>query len=290
VQINEQDRQEAARAFRYYDRNNDGKIDQEELRRSSRGDDLMQYDRNRDGAITPDEMEYRYAQRRVVNTRGTAPGMQSPSESGDRRGRGGRDGGRDGGQEQSDESENPSPYAELSSYRVVAPVERLPEGLPDWFYRNDADGDGQISMVEFSATWTEAVLQEFHQFDLNQDGLVTPEEALRAQAEGAARGMMVSAAASAAPPANTNGAAASSGEPSSGEPRAEGSAAAASGPPIDPRYMDYYKKLVAKYDTSADGVLTEDEWVNMSRNPVEADVNKDGKITVEEFARWSMKR
>jgi Ca2+-binding EF-hand superfamily protein len=287
VQINEQDRQEAARAFRYYDRNNDGKIDQEELRRSSRGDDLMQYDRNRDGAITPDEMEYRYAQRRVANTRGTAPGMQQPSEGGDRRGRGGRDGGE--GRSNDNDNGNPSPYASLSSYRVVAPVERLPEGLPDWFYRNDADGDGQISMVEFSATWTEAVLQEFLQFDLNQDGLVTPEEALRAQADGAARGMMVSAAASAAPPTNTNGAAASSGEASSGEPSAEGSAAA-SGPPIDPRYMDYYKKLVAKYDTSGDGVLTADEWVNMSRNPVEADVNKDGKITVEEFARWSMKR
>ena len=289
VQITEQDRQEASRAFRYYDRNNDGKIDQEELRRSGRGDDLMQYDRNRDGAITPDEMEYRYAQRRVVNTRSTAAGTPQPAEGGDRRGRGGRDGGRDGDENRSNENENPSPYASLSSYRVVAPVERLPEGLPDWFYRNDADGDGQISMAEFSASWTEAVLQEFFQFDLNQDGLTTPEEALRAQAAGAVRGTAVSAAASAAPPAQTSEAAASPGEASSADPRAE-SAAGASGPPIDQRYMDYYKKLVAKYDTNGDGVLTKDEWVSMSRSPAEADLNGDGKITVEEFARWSMKR
>ncbi|TVS16090.1 MAG: hypothetical protein EA424_14850, partial [Planctomycetaceae bacterium] len=199
VVITEQDRQEAARAFRYYDRNNDGRIDQEEMQRSRRGADLMQYDRNRDGVITLDEMEYRYARRRIENTRTAAAGGQGErdqgQQGGERRGRGGRDGGREGGEGRGQSNGNPSPYAALNSYRVVAPVERLPAGLPDWFYRNDADGDGQISMAEFSATWTEAVLEDFYQFDLNRDGLITPEEALRAKAAGAVRGSAVSAAA-----------------------------------------------------------------------------------------------
>ncbi len=297
VVITEQDRQEAARAFRFYDRNNDGKIDQEEMRRSRRGMDLLQYDRNRDGVITLDEMEYRYARRRIENTRNAASGGQGDrdqgQQGGERRGRGGRDGGRDGdGRERS--NGNPSPYAALSSYRVVAPVERLPAGLPDWFYRSDAYGDGQISMAEFSATWSEAVLEDFYQFDLNRDGLITPEEVLRAKAAGAVRGSPVSSVASesASEPATESNEA-----PSRSRGAFRSSATTASepasqddGPPIDPRHMEYYRGLIAKYDTNGDGVLTEDEWVNMSRNPAAADVNGDGKITVEEYARWAMRR
>lgn len=292
VVITEQDRQEAARAFRYYDRNNDGRIDQEEMQRSRRGADLLQYDRNRDGVITLDEMEYRYARRRIENTRNVAAGGQAErdqgQQGGERRGRGGREGGREGGEGRNQSNGNPSPYAALSSYRVVAPVERLPAGLPDWFYRNDADGDGQISMAEFSATWTEAVLEDFYQFDLNRDGLITPEEALRAKAAGAVRGSPVGAAAAAAP-ANEASSSRSRGTPSAPTAAAE-PASQDAGPPIDPRHMEYYRGLVAKYDTNGDGVLTEDEWVNMSRNPAAADVNGDGKITVEEYARWAMRR
>ena len=288
VVITEQDRQEAARVFRYYDRNNDGKIDQEEMQRSRRGADLMQYDRNRDGVITLDEMEYRYARRRIENTRTAATGGQGErdqaQQGGDRRGRGGREGGREGGDGRGQSNGNPSPYAALNSYRVVAPVERLPEGLPDWFYRNDADGDGQISMAEFSATWTEAVLEDFYQFDLNRDGLITPEEALRAKAAGAVRGSAVSAAESNEASSRSRGA-----TPDSAAADA-GPASQDDGPPIDPRYLEHSRGVIAKYDANGDGVMTEDEWVNMSRNPAAADVNGDGKITVEEYARWIMSR
>ena len=56
--------------------------------------------------------------------------------------------------------------------------ERLPEGLPD-FFRQDADGDGQIEMWEYATTWSEAKAAEFASWDLNGDGIITPEECLK---------------------------------------------------------------------------------------------------------------
>ncbi len=68
---------------------------------------------------------------------------------------------------------NPKPV------RYRTPAERLPEGLPDWFLRLDSDGDGQIMMHEFATTWTDAKASEFSKYDLNGDGIITPEECLK---------------------------------------------------------------------------------------------------------------
>ena len=48
--------------------------------------------------------------------------------------------------------------------------------------------------------------------------------------------------------------------------------------------------LVKKYDTNGDGVLTKDEWAHMSNDPSSADLNTDGRITLEELARWTARR
>jgi hypothetical protein len=64
------------------------------------------------------------------------------------------------------------------SYRSAPPTERLPKGLPDFFLRNDADADGQISMAEYAASWSDRVAAEFAEYDLNGDGVITPEECL----------------------------------------------------------------------------------------------------------------
>jgi hypothetical protein len=66
-------------------------------------------------------------------------------------------------------------------YRFKSPTERLPRGLPDWFTRNDANGDGQIAMSEYSATWSNSKAEEFTKYDLNSDGFITPGEALSAE-------------------------------------------------------------------------------------------------------------
>jgi Ca2+-binding EF-hand superfamily protein len=62
--------------------------------------------------------------------------------------------------------------------RFLSPVERLPKGLPDWFSRSDADGDGQVAMAEFSSSWNDAKAAEFAGWDRNGDGIITPKEAL----------------------------------------------------------------------------------------------------------------
>ncbi len=69
-------------------------------------------------------------------------------------------------------------YGSTRGYRPRSASERLPKGLPDWFVRNDADGDGQISMAEFAVSWTDDKLEEFTEHDRNGDGLITPRECL----------------------------------------------------------------------------------------------------------------
>jgi hypothetical protein len=39
------------------------------------------------------------------------------------------------------------------TYRFTPPAERLPTGLPSWFKSRDANGDGQVSMSEYSRSW-----------------------------------------------------------------------------------------------------------------------------------------
>lgn len=62
--------------------------------------------------------------------------------------------------------------------RFLTPAERLPKGLPDWFLAKDTNGDGQISMSEFSQSWNEATAKEFSSYDLNGDGVITAEEVM----------------------------------------------------------------------------------------------------------------
>src|SRR6516165_2723746 len=56
-------------------------------------------------------------------------------------------------------------------------ADTLPEGLPEWFRQLDKDKDGQISFAE----WRKAgkKFEEFRKYDLNGDGLITPDEVLR---------------------------------------------------------------------------------------------------------------
>jgi len=70
------------------------------------------------------------------------------------------------------------------SYRILSPAERLPRGLPDWFLQKDANRDGQVSMSEYSGTWSDEAAAEFAKYDLNNDGVITAEEVLRYEKRG----------------------------------------------------------------------------------------------------------
>ncbi len=53
---------------------------------------------------------------------------------------------------------------------------RLPPGLPDWFLKRDADGDGQLTLSEYAESGSASADKEFARYDRNRDGLVTPRE------------------------------------------------------------------------------------------------------------------
>ena len=65
--------------------------------------------------------------------------------------------------------------------RFLTARERLPKGLPDWFLEKDIDGDGQITMAEFTTNWTPDKVAEFARYDLNHDGIITAAECLKVE-------------------------------------------------------------------------------------------------------------
>lgn len=157
-------------------------------------------------------------------------------------------------------------------------TERLPEGLPEWFSRNDYDRDAQVAMSEYSSSWSASTLRDFRQFDLNDDGVITSSEALRATNDGAKRGASISSGI------------AKTGRPSSTP--AELSAPSTPKPKLslDERYLKYYQGIIAKYDKNKDGALAADEWASMKNNPAKADTDGDGRITAEELTVFNRKK
>ena len=142
-----------------HDRNRDGSLQKDEWERLS--DSQREADTNRDGVITLDELTTKLAS----YGRGSSSGS-SYGSSGSRFGR--------------STTGSEKTAGAKKTYRFLSPTERLPKGLPDWFLRNDADGDGQIIMTEYTSNWTEAAAFDFMQKDGNGDGFITAEECLNA--------------------------------------------------------------------------------------------------------------
>lgn len=71
-----------------------------------------------------------------------------------------------------------SALRQRASYRFLAPHERLPQGLPEWFIERDVNMDGQVTMAEFARDWTDEKVEKFFRYDRNNDGVITVEEAL----------------------------------------------------------------------------------------------------------------
>ncbi|MBL9123718.1 MAG: hypothetical protein JNG90_08805, partial [Planctomycetaceae bacterium] len=62
--------------------------------------------------------------------------------------------------------------------KFYIPRNRLPAGIAGWFIDRDADGDGQITMREFSASWSPDVSAQFSAYDRNRDGVITAAESV----------------------------------------------------------------------------------------------------------------
>jgi hypothetical protein len=67
------------------------------------------------------------------------------------------------------------------TYRFTPARESLPAGLPTWFRMRDRNGDGQVSMNEYSRVWSRRMVNEYLDNDLNEDGVITPKEAQAAE-------------------------------------------------------------------------------------------------------------
>jgi Ca2+-binding EF-hand superfamily protein len=147
--------QYARGAIQRYDRNHNGVIDRDET--EGMRSDPREIDRNHDGRITLDEMVHRVQQYQG--------------------GRGGDNNGDRGG----DNEEERYAGVRYQPFRTIDAI--IPEGTPEWFIRLDKNRDGNVSMLEYSTAWTDALALEFEWWDVNQDGVITPEECIEATKE-----------------------------------------------------------------------------------------------------------
>jgi Ca2+-binding EF-hand superfamily protein len=188
--------------MRQQDRNRNGRLERDEW--NERWGDFREADRNRDGAVRSDELARRlaaFSQNRSVwdRSRSDRSSDSRPSRS--------NSSGSSGSDSDSNDSDGPK------SYRLLTPLERLPEGLPDWFAQKDTNSDGQVAMSEYepSGFWTASAVDRFARFDLNRDGMITPGECLEALGQSEA-GSEVAAAGVPGQLARANG-----GRPGSGQ-------------------------------------------------------------------------
>jgi len=72
---------------------------------------------------------------------------------------------------------------ELAEWLIDQELQRVrgtAKELPPWLTERDADQDGQVSMAEFTDEWTDAEYARFGRLDLNEDGVIVPDECLTA--------------------------------------------------------------------------------------------------------------
>jgi Ca2+-binding EF-hand superfamily protein len=137
--------------FAMRDRNGDGFLNPDEMPEQLRAE-LGRWDTNRDNLISLDEYKYYFATR-----------MQ-----------GGR-----GGNQQNNSIVTIIEEEDLDTRPVVFRAGRLPKELPSWFKELDIDRDGQVALYEWRLGKKE--IDEFADWDRNNDGYITPEEALYKQ-------------------------------------------------------------------------------------------------------------
>ncbi len=138
--------------FKRYDRNMDNFLNQEEMPPGLRRD-LAKWDKDGDGRISLAEFKDYFVASRT----------QGAEESG-------RNGSASIIIEEEDLDKKPVVYRAGGA---------MPAGLPAWFKELDTDGDGQVAPYE----WRKAgkSMEEFANWDLNGDGFITPDEALKQQ-------------------------------------------------------------------------------------------------------------
>jgi hypothetical protein len=135
--------------FKKLDIDADGQVSLWEWRRAGKAlSEFKQWDRDRDGFITRDE----------AIPKKPAPSPAIPGKSG-----------KNADAAADDDSWDSRP--------IVHRAGKLPAaGLPDWFKKLDIDRDGQVALWEWRAAGKK--LDDFKLWDRDDDGFITPEEAM----------------------------------------------------------------------------------------------------------------
>lgn len=308
VKVNDRDKAEAEERLRRYDRNRDGFLTPDELAQGRWSGDPMQFDKNRDGKLSVEELAVRQAARREQESgSGSQPGPpQRPGDWGSGMAGGwsrgndsnSQDGFRGRAEDQEPEKDRAEErFGEAKSYRIRSTVE-APQDLPPFFLSSDSNGDGQVTLKEFAGVITDQTLKDFERWDVNADGIITRREAQAvARAGGQLSGAGQPASGSYAA-ANTNGSAELPSRTTRvtppPQPASAQSGAAASASGGTKKYTDadlqWARRQIEKYDLDKDKVLSKAEWEKMVIKPHNADTNRDGKITEDEFAIYGANR
>lgn len=224
---------------------------------------MRRYDRNKDGVLTKDEMSFfsgdpmdfdrnrdgklnasELAVRYARRREATEAAKAGPER---RR----RDDDR-GSEEEVDV------YNGRKSFRIMA--DDNSDGLPGWFIDKDNDNDSQVAMAEYAETWDDATVKEFLGWDRNRDGVVTITEAR----VGVEKGPVAIAGASKA----------TASAPSKPRPEIK----------VDDKLIAYATRNVKRYDKNGDNELTPSEMSKMLMKPKGADTNRDGRVSIQEYA------
>ncbi len=284
IQVDERDRRDADERMRRYDKNNDGSLDQDEVKEARWSDSLAQWDRNKDGKLSREEVAVRYARRRE---------QRQDQESRSRGGEENRP--RQQQNEATAKNESTRPFEKVSSFRVAGSSGSVvrPAGLPEWFVRDDIDGDNQVAMNEFARKWDASTLEDFAKFDTNQDGYITAKECLAGVKKGYLKGSSSSSSSASSTTASDS--------PKSdvgGGTNSLSTAMAGGGPPakstssggVDAMMMEWSKKRIEKVDKDKNGFLTPDEFSDSSAKFGDVDKDGNGQISTEEYALFRQNR
>ena len=151
-------------------------------------------DRDGDGTINPDEVDGRFRgmAERIFERMGLDPTKPISLEEVRKRaeGRSDEQSGRRRRRQSKEEKpkdayrvEGSSRFGGRSTYSVGEGPE-LPQGLPSWWSRRDRDRDGNVTMAEFlNGSSSNRQIDEFLDYDFNDDGVITPGEGKAAEAE-----------------------------------------------------------------------------------------------------------
>jgi Ca2+-binding EF-hand superfamily protein len=164
--------------------------------------------------------------------------------------------------------------------------------VPDWFARDDINGDNQVSMGEFARKWDASTLEDFNKFDTNQDGFITLQECLVAVKNGYLKGSSSSSVASSGESNSGSDAAGNTDDgsmkkasgPSAGAPSAPATSAGAG---VDDKMLAFAKRRIDMSDKDKNGFLTPDEFkASGSMTFQDVDKNGDGRIDLQEYVQY----